>query len=349
VIFLAYLDFTFHLYQRTVSTHEIFFEIYSVIFSIKLIKYSHGFRMIVKKRKGVFTMKNILKVFGIIALVAIIGFTMAACGDGDGGGGGGGGKLPSSLQNKTYTNSSGDKLEFGTNNVKVTLSGGETKTFKFWELAQGYLFFENSRDEVIEFTNNTLGMVKLTFPSGVKILGGTWTETPGGQTPGGNKDLTGTITISPSTGVTTNTELTATYSGSETVSYQWKKDGSNVGTASTTKPNKYTPTTAGSYTVTVSLSGYNSKTSSAVTVTGGNQGSNPLNGTTWTGSMYGMSLVLTFTGNTFLVVGSGQTFDSGTYTVSGSTVNFVGEDGPLTGTLNGQTLTVNGIGTFTKQ
>jgi len=38
-------------------------------------------------------MKNLFKVFGIIALVAIIGFSFAACGgdDGDGGGGGGGG------------------------------------------------------------------------------------------------------------------------------------------------------------------------------------------------------------------------------------------------------------------
>ncbi|WP_461255666.1 hypothetical protein [Treponema sp. R80B11-R83G3] len=80
-------------------------------------------------------------------------------------------------------------------------------------------------------------------------------------------DLSGTITISPSTSVTTGTELTATYSGTETVTFQWKKDGSNVGTASTTTPNKYTPTAAGSYTVTVSADGFNPKTSAAVTVT----------------------------------------------------------------------------------
>ena len=34
-------------------------------------------------------MKNVLKAFGVIALAAIIGFSMAACGDGGGGGGGG--------------------------------------------------------------------------------------------------------------------------------------------------------------------------------------------------------------------------------------------------------------------
>jgi len=76
-----------------------------------------------------------------------------------------------------------------------------------------------------------------------------------------NSDLTGTITISPSTGVTTGMELTATYTGTETVSYQWKKDGTNVGTNSS----KYTPVERGSYTVTVSAAG-KSKTSAAVTV-----------------------------------------------------------------------------------
>jgi len=36
-------------------------------------------------------MKNTIKFLGIIALVAVIGFSMAACGGGDDGGGGGGG------------------------------------------------------------------------------------------------------------------------------------------------------------------------------------------------------------------------------------------------------------------
>ena len=37
------------------------------------------------------TMKNLAKLFGIIALVAVIGFSMASCDNGNGGGGGGGG------------------------------------------------------------------------------------------------------------------------------------------------------------------------------------------------------------------------------------------------------------------
>ena len=84
-----------------------------------------------------------------------------------------------------------------------------------------------------------------------------------GNAGGGNTDLTGTITITPNTDVMINTELTATYSGTETVTYQWRRGTTNVGT----NLNKFTPTTAGSYTVTVSATGFNSKTSTAVTVT----------------------------------------------------------------------------------
>jgi len=75
-------------------------------------------------------------------------------------------------------------------------------------------------------------------------------------------NLSGTIAISPVGPVVINTQLTATYSGSETVSYQWKKDGNNVGTNSI----NFTPTTTGNYTVTVSAINYNSKQSATVNV-----------------------------------------------------------------------------------
>ena len=78
----------------------------------------------------------------------------------------------------------------------------------------------------------------------------------------GNSDLSGTISISPNTDVTIGTELTAVYSGSETVAYRWEKDGDSVGANS----DKYTPTEAGNYTVTVSAAGYNPKTSAIVNV-----------------------------------------------------------------------------------
>jgi hypothetical protein len=56
-----------------------------------------------------FVMKNFFKLFGVIALAAVIGFSMAACDTGGGGGGGGntgGGTvtLPSSGTKGGYTN-----------------------------------------------------------------------------------------------------------------------------------------------------------------------------------------------------------------------------------------------------
>jgi hypothetical protein len=85
---------------------------------------------------------------------------------------------------------------------------------------------------------------------------------PSGNGGGGISDLSGTITIGGTPPYHIGTALTATYSGNETVTYQWKQGGNNVGTNS----NTYTPTAPGVVTVTVSSEGYNPKTSAAVTV-----------------------------------------------------------------------------------
>jgi len=79
----------------------------------------------------------------------------------------------------------------------------------------------------------------------------------------GNKNLTGTITISPNANVIINTLLTANYNGSEAVNYQWNKDDTAISNMTGTT---YTPTDVGIYTVTVSASGYNSITSAPVNV-----------------------------------------------------------------------------------
>ena len=79
----------------------------------------------------------------------------------------------------------------------------------------------------------------------------------------GLSTLSGNVTISPDGTVNVNTELTAAYSGTETVTFQWYKDNIAI---SGEISSKYTPTTTGSYTVTVSRAGFNSKTSAAVTV-----------------------------------------------------------------------------------
>jgi uncharacterized repeat protein (TIGR02543 family) len=82
--------------------------------------------------------------------------------------------------------------------------------------------------------------------------------------------LGGDVSISPSTDVKTGTELTASYSGTEEVTliYQWQKDGENIEGATSSK---YTPTTAGTYSVTVSAAGYAPKTSAEVAVTADEQ------------------------------------------------------------------------------
>ncbi|MCL2265051.1 MAG: hypothetical protein FWC22_03315, partial [Treponema sp.] len=78
--------------------------------------------------------------------------------------------------------------------------------------------------------------------------------------------ICGTVTISPNNGVAEGTELTATYIGTgELIAYQWKKDGVTVGANS----NKYTPTAAGSYTVTaIIIGGYHRGISAPVVVSG---------------------------------------------------------------------------------
>jgi len=79
----------------------------------------------------------------------------------------------------------------------------------------------------------------------------------------GPVDLTGTVMISPSANVFTGMELTADYSGTENVSYQWNRNTVAVSGAVGTM---FTPTEAGNYTVTVSAAGFNSKTSAIVAV-----------------------------------------------------------------------------------
>ena len=103
--------------------------------------------------------------------------------------------------------------------------------------------------------------------------------------------LSGDITITPNNGVITGTPLNAHYSGDESVSYMWHRDGSNAGTGSTIKP-----TTAGNYTVTVSAPGYNPKTSTAVVVSLPNLSGN-ITITPNTGVTIGATLTANYSGS----------------------------------------------------
>ena len=201
-------------------------------------------------------MKNSLKLLAITALAAVIGFAFIACDDGNGTTGTAPTVTTATLPNGTV----------GTAYSQTLTATGDTPIT--WSIDTGSLpdGLTLSTAGVIAGTPETANTFNFTVKatnatgSGTKAL--SIVIAPSGSE-SGDVDLTGTITISPNTDVEINTELTATYSGSETVTYQWKKDGGNVGTDS----NKYTPTEAGSYTVTVSATGYNPKTSAVVDVT----------------------------------------------------------------------------------
>ena len=86
-------------------------------------------------------------------------------------------------------------------------------------------------------------------------------------------DLGGELSITPASAYV-EAELTATYTGGEAVVFQWKKDEAPIAGAT---GSTYMATAAGSYAVTVSAAGYNSKTSEAVPVT-----VHPTRGVVWT-------------------------------------------------------------------
>jgi len=94
---------------------------------------------------------------------------------------------------------------------------------------------------------------------------------PGG---GGSRDpvvppipnLSGTITITPSIDVMTGTTLYAEYNGDELVTYTWKMGSTTIIPAGTQQ--RFIPRQSGNYTVIVNASGFNSKTSAAVMVSG---------------------------------------------------------------------------------
>jgi len=73
-------------------------------------------------------MKKFFQLFGLIALVAVIGFSMAACDDDDGGGGGGGGNNPGSGSGGTFTLTD---IPSKYNGRYVSITGGDGITVIF--------------------------------------------------------------------------------------------------------------------------------------------------------------------------------------------------------------------------
>jgi uncharacterized protein YegP (UPF0339 family) len=187
--------------------------------------------------------------FGIIALIAVIGFSFAACNNG------GAAVVETPDLSGTVTISPSSGVVTGTE-LTAAYDGSEDVSYQ-WKKGSADVGTDS-----VKYTPSQAGSYTVTVSAegynsktsaAVAVTAPVVVVTP---------DLPGTVIISPDTGVVTGTEMTAVYNGSEAVNYQWKKGTANVGLNS----NKYTPSQTGSYTVTVSAEGYNSKTSAAVAV-----------------------------------------------------------------------------------
>jgi hypothetical protein len=189
-------------------------------------------------------MKNLIKVFGIIALVAVIVFSMAACGGDDGGGGGTGGggtftltDIPAKYNGK-YAWLVGDTLR-GADKVSpysyradknTRISNGKV-SIPMWDLS-GKRYFGNDTitelivlicEEIDSYSGTPIYFYSVTFSNGNVTKSYNDADTRGGDSgTGGNNPQTATYT--GATGGTTYTlkitENTARYAAQNGDAYE---------------------------------------------------------------------------------------------------------------------------------
>ena len=109
-------------------------------------------------------MKNTIKLFGIIALVAVIGFTVIACNKGGSSSGGGGGRLSG-----TYVNDMGVSYTFSGNKISIALNG-ETMSEVTYEIKDGKIFTTSEDgDATGEITYSLKGNELTIIPIGSSV------------------------------------------------------------------------------------------------------------------------------------------------------------------------------------
>jgi len=95
-----------------------------------------------------YSMKNVIKAFGLIVIVAVIGFSMVACGDNSGGGGGG--------LNGTWRNSDGVQVNISGSSGIISVPIGSVAT-PVWTSAvnRGYVKAGDRYWQEIKSTGNS--------------------------------------------------------------------------------------------------------------------------------------------------------------------------------------------------
>jgi len=167
-------------------------------------------------------MKNTIKVFGIIALVAVIGFSMSACGD-DGGNNGGNGSNPFIGTWSPYGSRRTIAILDDSSWIRdpTYMSGtytrnGNSATFTGTEIPAGTAITFTVTYTKLDYAEPRLNVVRGGRDDGFFKSGGV--------------PQLGNVSIEPNgNDIPTGTTLTAAYYGSfPPVTYQWRRDGREI-------------------------------------------------------------------------------------------------------------------------
>ena len=149
--------------------------------------YQHFYINFVKRSKIMKpSLEQISTLFGIIALAAVMVFSLASCDNNPDPGKDP--QIPTALQNTEWTRTSGDKISFTKDSVTITPTGGQAQTFKLKDTSsisqnginQTLLFFKDkqSPDDTITYRDGNITMVNFSIINPLNRANG-WSEGSG--------------------------------------------------------------------------------------------------------------------------------------------------------------------------